>query len=73
MSTNNDLRSAVRDELKGLIQKSGIGVSVSLTNLSDIDKVKVYSSLKYPKTCLEVKWCGSSNLHTEKVLLVIYY
>ncbi|KAI9308076.1 mediator complex subunit MED14-domain-containing protein [Cunninghamella echinulata] len=69
MSTNNDLRIAVRDELKGLIQKSGIGVSVSLANLNDVDKVKVYSSLKYPKTCLEVTWCGSSNLHTNKILL----
>ncbi|CAO3633150.1 unnamed protein product [Cunninghamella blakesleeana] len=69
LSTNNDLRSAVRDELKGLIQKSGIGLSVSLANLNDIDKVKVYSSLKYPKTGLEVNWCSSSNLHTDKILL----
>jgi hypothetical protein len=53
-----------------LIQKSGIGASVSLANLDEISKSKVYNSLKYPKTCLEILWSGSDDLHTNENLLV---
>ncbi|CAO3599157.1 unnamed protein product [Absidia cylindrospora] len=66
---NKALSIAVRDEYKGLIQKSGIGASVSLANLDEVNKSKVYNSLKYPKTCLEVLWSGSSDLHTNENLL----
>ncbi|KAI8083090.1 mediator complex subunit MED14-domain-containing protein [Halteromyces radiatus] len=60
---------AVRDELKGLIQKSGIGASVSLADLDETSRNKVYCSLKYPKSCLDVLWSGSKNLHTNETLL----
>lgn len=60
----------MRDEYKGLIQKSGIGASVSLADLDDVSKSKVYNSLKYPKTCLEILWSGSDDLHTNENLLV---
>lgn len=62
----------VRDELKGLIQKAGIGASVALSDLSASDKPKVLSSLKYPKNLLEVLWDECSDLHTDVKLLVKY-
>ncbi|ORZ18119.1 mediator complex subunit MED14-domain-containing protein [Absidia repens] len=67
--TPQALSIAIRDEYKGLIQKSGIGASVSLANLDEVSKSKVYNSLKYPKTCLEILWSGSSDLHTNENLL----
>lgn len=59
----------VRDELKGLTQKAGIGASVALSDLSASDKPKVLSSLKYPKNLLEVLWDECSDLHTDANLL----
>lgn len=61
---------AVRDELKGLIQKSGLGASVALMNVDDADKPKLYTALKYPKNNLDVFWGGSRNLHSDTDLLV---
>lgn len=60
---------AVRDELKGLIQKAGIGASITLSDLTANEQPRVLSSLKYPKNDLDVIWDDSSNLHTEKKLL----
>lgn len=68
--SKNNMAITVRDELKGLTQKAGIGASVALSNLSASDKPKVLSSLKYPKNLLEVLWDESSDLHTEENLLV---
>lgn len=61
---------AVRDELKGLIQKSGLGASVALMNIDAADRTKVYTALKYPKNSLDVFWGGSRNLHSDTDLLV---
>ncbi|KAL7319662.1 mediator complex subunit, variant 5 [Mucor circinelloides] len=59
----------VRDELKGLIQKAGIGASIALSDLSANEQPRVLSSLKYPKNCLDVLWDDSADLHTERKLL----
>jgi hypothetical protein len=64
-----NLNLTVRDELKGLIQKAGIGASIALSEVAAQDKPKVLSSLKYPKDCLDVLWDDSSDLYTEKKLL----
>lgn len=68
-TAQENLHLTIRDELKGLIQKAGIGASVALSQLSSQDKPKVLSSLKYPKDCLNVLWDDSLDLHTEKKLL----
>ncbi|GAN01025.1 mediator of RNA polymerase II transcription subunit 14-like [Mucor ambiguus] len=60
---------AVRDELKGLVQKAGIGASIALSDLSANEQARVLSSLKYPKNCLDVLWDDNANLHTERKLL----
>ncbi|KAF1797445.1 mediator complex subunit MED14-domain-containing protein [Mucor lusitanicus] len=60
---------AVRDELKGLIQKAGIGASIALSDLTANEQPRVLSSLKYPKHCLDVLWDESADLHTERKLL----
>lgn len=60
----------VRDELKGLIQEAGLGASVTLASIDEADKPKVYSSLKYPKTGLDVLWGGIANLHSHENLMV---
>lgn len=70
--TKNNLDVTVRDELKGLIQKAGIGASVALSSLSAAEKPKVLSSLKYPKNSLEVLWDDCDDLHTNVKLLVCY-
>lgn len=70
--SKNNMAITVRDELKGLIQKAGIGASVALSDLSASDKPKVLSSLKYPKNLLEVLWDECSDLHTDVKLLVKY-
>ncbi|KAI8087237.1 mediator complex subunit MED14-domain-containing protein [Thamnidium elegans] len=67
--SKNNMTITVRDELKGLIQKAGIGASVALSDLSASDKPKVLSSLKYPKNLLEVLWDEYSDLHTDIKLL----
>lgn len=67
--TKNNLDITVRDELKGLIQKAGIGASVALSNLTAAEKPKVLSSLKYPKNSLEVLWDDCEDLHTDVKLL----
>lgn len=68
--TKSNMVVTVRDELKGLIQKAGIGASVALSSLNSSDKPKVLSSLKYPKNTLDVLWDESNDLHTDKILLV---
>ncbi|KAI8372823.1 mediator complex subunit MED14-domain-containing protein [Radiomyces spectabilis] len=60
----------VRDELKGLIQKAGVGASVALADVDANDKPKVASALKYPKASLDILWGGSSDLHSDSELLV---
>lgn len=60
---------AVRDELKGLIQRAGIGASIALSDLSASEQPRVLSSLKYPKNGLDVLWDDSADLHTERKLL----
>jgi hypothetical protein len=62
----------VRDELKGLIQKAGIGASVALSDLNAPEKTKVLSSLKYPKNSLDVLWDDCQDLHTNAKLLVSF-
>lgn len=64
------LNMTVRDELKGLVQKAGIGASVALSDLSAADKPKVLSLLKYPKNSLDILWDDSNDLHTDAILLV---
>ncbi|KAG0184516.1 mediator complex subunit [Apophysomyces sp. BC1034] len=59
----------VRDELKGLIQKAGIGASIALGNLNEADKSKVAAALKYPKRRVDVMWGGLGELHTSANLL----
>jgi hypothetical protein len=71
-TTTNDqdnLNLMVRDELKGLIQKAGIGASIALNQVATQDKPKVLSLLKYPKDSLHVVWDDSPDLHTDKKLL----
>lgn len=60
----------VRDEFKGLTQKAGIGASIALAELDNIDRVKVFSSLKYPKNMLQVQWNNSPELYTTTKLIV---
>ncbi|SAM07877.1 hypothetical protein [Absidia glauca] len=69
VASSRALSIAVRDEYKGLIQKCGIGASVSLADLDEVSKTKVYNSLKYPKTSLDILWSGDSDLHTKETLL----
>ncbi|KAI8329293.1 mediator complex subunit MED14-domain-containing protein [Chlamydoabsidia padenii] len=69
IASSRALSIAVRDEYKGLIQKCGIGASVLLADLDEVSKTKVYNSLKYPKTCLDILWSGNSDLHTDQTLL----
>jgi hypothetical protein len=68
--SKNNMAITVRDELKGLIQKAGIGASVALSNLTASEKPKVLSSLKYPKNSLEVLWDECEDLHSGTKLLV---
>ncbi|ORX58215.1 MED14-domain-containing protein [Hesseltinella vesiculosa] len=63
------LALTVRDEWKGLIQKSGLGASVALADLDDQAKTKVFASLKYPKTLLITLWNGDKDLHSDGPLL----
>lgn len=69
-SNNENMSISVRDEFKGLIQKAGIGASIALADLDNNDRVKVFSSLKYPKNALQVLWNDSSELYTKANLLV---
>lgn len=68
---NNESTSiSVRDEFKGLIQKAGIGASIALANVDNNDRVKVFSSLKYPKNVLQVLWNDNPELYTTAKLIV---
>ncbi|KAF7726089.1 mediator complex subunit [Apophysomyces ossiformis] len=69
LSPQANVAITVRDELKGLIQKAGIGASITLNDLSESDKVKVAAALKYPKRCVDVTWGGSRELYTSENLL----
>ncbi|KAI8064780.1 mediator complex subunit MED14-domain-containing protein [Gongronella butleri] len=60
---------AIRDEWKGLIQKSGLGASVALSDLDDQAKSKVFAALKYPKTLLNILWNADKDLHSDEPLL----
>jgi hypothetical protein len=72
LSKNNNMVITVRDELKGLIQKAGIGASVALSDLNATERPKVLQSLKYPKHSLDVLWDNSNDLHTNAKLLVCF-
>lgn len=72
--SKNNMAITVRDELKGLTQKAGIGASVTLLNLTASEKPKVLLSLKYPKNSLEVLWDECEDLHSDiKLLVSLFY
>ncbi|KAI9273703.1 mediator complex subunit MED14-domain-containing protein [Sporodiniella umbellata] len=68
-STKRNMNMIVRDETKGLIQKAGLGASVRLSELDPSEKPKIVSLLKYPKSCLDILWGDSKDLHTDINLL----
>ncbi|KAI9482994.1 MAG: mediator complex subunit MED14-domain-containing protein [Benjaminiella poitrasii] len=59
----------IRDELKGLVQKAGIGASIALSDVNASDQHKVLTSLKYPKNTLEVLWNDNPELYTNAKLI----
>lgn len=61
---------SVRDDMRGLVQRAGLGASAMLSAVDDDDKPAVVSALQYPKNELEVLWGGFNNLHADKELLV---
>lgn len=61
---------SVRDDMRGLVQRAGLGASAMLSSVDEEDKPAVVSALQYPKNQLEVLWGGFNNLHADKELLV---
>ncbi|KAI7880178.1 MED14-domain-containing protein [Lichtheimia hyalospora FSU 10163] len=60
---------SVRDDMRGLVQRAGLGASAMLSAVDDDDKPAVVSALQYPKNELEVLWGGFNDLHADKELL----